>query len=118
MLPAAVAVAQTEILIDFTADGRPQIAIWLEDAEKNFIDTVMVTRLVGTLGLGNRPGRSDFGSSILWPTGRREMALPIWAFRRGVEYERLVFQDCRESSLGWHDRDSSEEPFCWQAGDD
>jgi hypothetical protein len=91
--------------------GDPQIAVWLEDDRGAFIDTMMVTRLVGTFGLGNRPGRRDFGSAYLWPYGRREMALPVWAHRRGAQYDRIVFQDCRESALGWHESYSSVEPF-------
>lgn len=97
--------------IEMTPAGNPQIAIWLEDRDGNFVDTIMVTRLVGTFGLGNRPGRSDFGGSYLFPYGRREMTLPVWAHRRGVEYDRFVFQDCKESWLGWHEATSSPEPF-------
>lgn len=105
--------AQAERVVDveLRPTGSPQIAIWLEDEAGNYIDTLMVTRLVGTFGLGNRPGRSDFGHGYLWPYGRREMALPVWAHRRGVRYDRLVFQDCREDALGWHETDSSLEPF-------
>lgn len=89
----------------------PQIAIWIEDAQGQFVDTIMITRLVGTFGLGNRPGRPDFGGGYLWPYGKREMALPVWAHRRNVQYDRLVFQDCKESWLGWHELTSSREPF-------
>jgi hypothetical protein len=97
--------------VEFTPLGEPQIAIWLERADGTFVDTVMVTRLVGTFGLGNRPGRFDFGGGSLWPYGRREHTLPVWAHRRGVEYDRIVMQDCRESALGWHESTSSLEPF-------
>src|SRR5213075_2629076 len=79
------------IEIELVPSGHPQIAIWLEDDQGRFVDTIMVTRLVGTYGLGNRPGRGDFGSGYLWPYGRRESALPIWSHHRGVEYDRLVF---------------------------
>lgn len=91
--------------------GDPQMAVWLEDAQGTYVDTMMVTRLTGTFGLGNRPGRPDFGGGYLWPYGRRENVLPVWAHRRGASYPRIVFQDCREDSLGWHERHSSEEPF-------
>ncbi len=97
--------------VEITPLGDPQIAVWLETSDGAFVDTIMVTRLVGTFGLGNRPGRQDFGGGYLWPYGRREHALPVWAHRRGVEYDRMVFQDCRESSLGWHEAHSSLEPF-------
>ena len=97
--------------VEFAVAGDPQIAVWLEDAAGTFIDTLMVTRLVGSFGLGNRPGRADFGGGFLWPYGRREQTLPVWAHRRGVAYDRIVFQDCKESWLGWHEAVSSAEPF-------
>lgn len=99
------------IEVELTVAGDPQVAVWLEDADGAFVDTIMVTRLVGSYGLGNRPGRPDFGGGYLWPYGRREMTLPVWAHRRGVEYDRLVFQDCKEDWLGWHEIVSSHEPF-------
>lgn len=97
--------------VDLTVAGDPQMAIWLEDASGQFVDTIMVTRLIGTFGLGNRPGRPDFGGGHLWPYGRREQSLPVWAHRRGVTYDRIVFQDCKEDWLGWHEQVSSHEPF-------
>lgn len=97
--------------IELLPSGDPQIAIWLEDDQGNFVDTIMVTRLVGTFGLGNRPGRRDLGGGYLWPYGRRESTLPVWAHRRGVLYDRFVFQDCKEGWLGWHEATSSSEPF-------
>ncbi|MEM9490026.1 MAG: hypothetical protein AAGC55_12840, partial [Myxococcota bacterium] len=33
-----------------------QIVVWLEDAAGNFVDTLFITELTGTYGLGNRPG--------------------------------------------------------------
>lgn len=103
--------AERVVDVELRPEGSPQIAIWIETEDGTLVDTLMVTRLVGTFGLGNRPGRSDFGHAYLWPYGRREMALPVWAHKRGVRYDRLVFQDCREGALGWHETDSSLEPF-------
>ena len=103
--------SERSIGVEFRPLGEPQIAVWLEDAQGNFVDTIMVTRLVGTFGIGNRPGRNDFGGGYLWPYGKRESALPVWAHRRGVEYPRIIFQDCRENGLGWHEIHSSGEPF-------
>jgi len=34
-----------------------QLVAWIEDPAGNFIETVFITRQVGTFGLGNRPGR-------------------------------------------------------------
>ena len=97
--------------VELSVTGDPQIAVWLEDDTGQFLNTLMVTRLVGSFGLGNRPGRPDFGGGYLWPYGRREQTLPVWAHRRGVTYDRIVFQDCKESWLGWHEAVSSAEPF-------
>lgn len=109
------ALAQTSgartIEVEFQVVGDPQVAVWLETADGQFVDTIMVTRLVGTFGLGNRPGRPDFGGGYLWPYGRREQTLPVWAHHRGVSYDRIVFQDCKEDWLGWHEQVSSHEPF-------
>jgi hypothetical protein len=116
MLSALFAVSMTlagarVLEIELVPTGRPQIAIWLEDDRGAFVDTIMVTRLVGTYGLGNRPGRGDQGTGYLWPYGRREMTLPVWAHRRGVEYDRLVFQDCHENAIRFHNPISSEDRF-------
>ena len=111
MLCAALVPAARVVEVEIVPSARPQIAIWVEDAAGRFVDTVMVTRLVGTYGLGNRPGRSDMGTGHHWPYGRREMALPVWAHRRGVEYDRLVFTDCHESAIRFHNAVSSEDPF-------
>ena len=110
-LLATSAEAARTLEVSFTPTGAPQIAIWLETADGEFVDTIMVTRKVGTFGLGNRPGRADLGGGFLWPYGRREMTLPVWAHRRNVQYDRIVFQNCREGWLGWHELHSSQEPF-------
>ncbi len=103
---------QARILdIVFRPSPELQLALWLEDQEGRFVQTILVTRAVGTFGLGNRPGRADFGSGHHWPYGRREMVLPVWAHRRGKHYDRIVFQDCDEDALGWHEIESSNEPF-------
>lgn len=111
-LVALTAVPGARVIeLELVPTGRPQIAVWIEDSEGRFVDTVMVTRLIGTYGLGNRPGRGDLGSGYAWPYGRREMALPIWAHRRGVEYDRLVFQDCHENAIRYHNPISSGDRF-------
>lgn len=99
------------IEVELIPSGRPQLAIWLEDEGGRFVDTIMVTRLIGSYGLGNRPGRPDFGTGYAWPYGKRESALPIWAHRRGVTYDRLVFQDCKERAIRYHNPISSVDRF-------
>ena len=112
--PGSPAAADCRIArLEFHPVPRLQIAIWVEDAQGRFVDTVYVTRAVGSLGLGNRPGRMDFNSEVLWPYGRRENALPIWAHRRGVVYPRVVYQDNDEDDLSHAITDSSLDPhFC------
>ncbi|MBK8014641.1 MAG: hypothetical protein IPK13_25230 [Deltaproteobacteria bacterium] len=110
-VPGTSAGSPGVLRVEFQPAGEPQIAVWLEDESGHFIDTLMITRSVGTFGLGNRPGRPDFPSGFRWPYGRREMTLPVWAHRRGVRYDRRVMQNCREDALGWHETYSSVEPF-------
>jgi len=103
-------------------DLGPQIAVWVQSADgSQFIDTLMVTNLTAVRGIGNRPGRWDFLSAPLFPYGKRQMALPIWAHARGVLYNTVVMTEeiCAvggpdypaESCLGWHEPYSSPESY-------
>lgn len=95
-------------------DFGPQVAVWIETADgATFVDTVMVTNAVALYGLGNRPGRWDFRSGPRFPYGRRPMALPVWAHRRGVQYQALAMDDGYDDAIGDHAAVSSPEPhFC------
>lgn len=106
-----------------------QIAVWVEDTAGNYVDTVYITRLTGTLGLGNRPGSSMFKSDFRFPYGRREMVLPVWAHKRDKRYGRLQMggkwgnsmatcgaagvspSECDDETIGYHFMVSSPEPF-------
>jgi hypothetical protein len=68
----------------------PQIAVWVEDSEGRHVDTLFVTRVTGSLGLGNRSGRAEMKSDFRWPYGRRPMVLPVWAYTRGKQYPLVV----------------------------
>ncbi|HFE43947.1 MAG TPA: hypothetical protein ENJ18_00435, partial [Nannocystis exedens] len=110
------ALAEDEALIEFHFKpvANLQIAIWLEDAEGNFVDHVYVTQATGKLGIGNRPGRWDFVSSWRAPYGPRVSVLPIWAHRQPTEYPKIVFFDddpADQESLGWHENSSSPESY-------
>ena len=70
----------------FLPAAHLQIAVWIEDAAGNYVDTAYVTRSTGALGLANRPGNARFKSAYRWPYGRREMVLPVWAHTRGKQY--------------------------------
>jgi hypothetical protein len=95
----------------YYADSALQIVIWIEDAQGNFVDTVYVTRSVGYYGIGNRPGEWNFPSNALFPYGRRETTLPVWAHRRGKTYPLIVFQDGYDQDLSHSIGQSSVEPY-------
>jgi hypothetical protein len=95
-------------------DLRPQIAIWLEKADGSFVDSLYVTNATAAYGIGNRPGHWRLPSSIKFPYGKRVMALPVWAHRRGRLYDNLIMQDYMntgENWLGFHEQVSSTEKF-------
>ena len=65
---------------------RPQIAVWIEKKDGSYLTDLFVTRSVGMLGLGNRPGNAWLKSDFRWPYGRRPQSLPVWAYHRGKSY--------------------------------
>ncbi len=96
--------------------GGPQVAIWLADADGKWVADVAVTRMTAILGIGNRPGVWNFGSSPKFPYGRRLFDLPVWAYSRaaarGVWYREVVMAASQpETTLGWHENVSSPEPY-------
>jgi hypothetical protein len=113
-----------------------QMAVWIEDQAGNYIDTIYVTRLTGTLGLANRPGLPGFKSDYRFPYGAREMVMPVWAHKRNHLYGKVVMggakldgtrmrigdttdcgSDCRNDTIGYHFNVSSPEPFyCGPSG--
>ncbi len=97
-----------------TPDYGPQVAVWVESADgTTFVDTLMVTNGVALYGIGNRPGRWDFRSGPLFPYGRRIMALPVWAHRRGVLYDSVLMNDGMDNWMTFHEPVSSPEShFC------
>ena len=93
----------------FTPTRGAQIAIWVEDAEGTFLDTVALTSSVALRGVGNRPGALQMNSGFRWPYGRREGILPVWGHRRanapGAEpFPMVIFQD--RTSEGFASRTS------------
>jgi hypothetical protein len=108
--------ADDEALLEFhfTPVGNLQIAIWLEDAQGNFLADVFVTQATGKLGIANRPGEFLFLSSWRAPYGARESVLPVWAHRRGKTYPKIVFHDPNQGnhdSVGFHEASSSPETY-------
>jgi hypothetical protein len=82
----------------FTPTKRAQIAIWIENADGVFLETVVLTSSVALRGVGNRPAALQMNSGFRWPYGRREGILPVWGHRRanspGAElFPMVIFQD-------------------------
>lgn len=55
--------------------NAPQIAVWIEDAQGNYLSTVYVSRKIATQGWMMAKGN------------RRKEALPHWCYSRGVVYQ-------------------------------
>jgi hypothetical protein len=98
-------------------DFGPQIAVWIETADHTLVDTLMVTSLTATRGIGNRPGIWNFRSGPKFPYGKRWMSLPIWAYARGKLFDSAFMQDDnppqnpRENWMGFHEQVSSRETY-------
>jgi hypothetical protein len=111
--PDVQADAQHCVVVDteFTPAPELQIVVWLEDTQGHYIDTLYITQLTGTFGLGNRPGVKNFKSAWHWPYGRREFVFPVWAHRHGKTFPLLVFQDGNDPGLSHSMDQSSVEPY-------
>jgi len=58
----------------------PQIAIWLEDMDNHYLETLYVTKRSATQNWRRAPGDKE-------QTIRRDEALPVWSHRRGIKAE-------------------------------
>jgi hypothetical protein len=106
-----------------------QMAVWVEDDQGNYLATLYVTRLTGSLGLANRPGLPTFKSDYRYPYGSRQMVMPVWAHARNHTYGQVVMgggeangagmitdtttcgSNCDNTTIGYHSTVSSNEPF-------
>ncbi len=89
----------------------PQVVVWLERTNGEYLRTVYITNETGVRGLGNRPGRFDFNSGPLWPYGRRITTFPVWANRHGEEFDLVVFQNGDDSNLSHPFNQSSKDSY-------
>jgi hypothetical protein len=101
---------------DRRLDLGPQIAVWVEKDGAGYLTELLVTNLTAVRGIGNRPGYWKFPSSWRFPYGKRVMALPVWAHRRGKLYPTVVLQDDGGSSggemgIGFHEQVSSPDGY-------
>lgn len=98
-LAPARASAQRIVQVSFTpAAPRAQFAVWIEDPDGVYLQTLGLTQAVAYRGIGNRPGAFEMNSGFRWPYGRREGVLPVWGHRRasapGAElFRRVIFQN-------------------------
>ncbi|MEL7118653.1 MAG: hypothetical protein AAFO07_04410 [Bacteroidota bacterium] len=82
---------------------HPQMAVWIEDAQGNYTETLFVTKATAK-GIfyggrskanfkefdGKKGGRGDY---------RRVNALPVWSHKRGVLYEDKMYVPTRANPL-------------------
>jgi hypothetical protein len=72
----------------------PQIAVWIEDPDGNYIDTLYVTRRTATQKWRGKPGPYEEKGNI-----RRKASLPYWAHKRGVRYSDGLFLPTKKEPL-------------------
>lgn len=63
----------------FSVKNPPQIAIWSETPEGEYLETLMITERTGRQSWRKAPGDSERKKDI-----RRPEALPVWEHRRGI----------------------------------
>jgi hypothetical protein len=75
-----------------TIKTTPQIAVWIEDTDGRYVDTLYVTKKAGTQGWRTSP---DLPAKKI----RRPESLPCWSHRRGVVYPDGLFMPTRENPV-------------------
>ena len=62
----------------FSLRNAPQMVLWSETLDGDFIETLMVTRKLGTDGWSRAPGDETAGQTLTRPS-----AAPVWSYRSG-----------------------------------
>ncbi len=75
-----------------TVNTTPQIAVWIEDLDGRYIETLYVTRRAGTQSWRKSP---DLPAKEI----RRPESLPCWSHRRGIIYPDGLFMPTREDPV-------------------
>jgi len=64
------------VIMGVTTTGVPQMAVWLEDMQGNYLETLYVTK---------KASNSSYFKSLFEAGERRPEALPHWSFSRGIQ---------------------------------
>jgi hypothetical protein len=75
-----------------TVNTTPQIAVWIEDLDGRFLETLYVTRRAGTQSWRTSP---DLPAKKI----RRPESLPCWSHRRAIVYPDGLFMPTRENPV-------------------
>ena len=82
---------------------HPQMAVWLEDGDGNFIETIYISKATAQgLFFGGR-SKNNFKEFDAKPSAstdyRRVNALPVWSHKRGVTYDDGMYVPTRDKPL-------------------
>lgn len=75
------------LFLGIKVKNTPQIAVWTEDMEGNYLSTVYVTKKTATQGWQMANGN------------RRKEALPVWSHARGIRYDDGLYMPTSEQPL-------------------
>jgi len=80
------------------AFNHPSFAIWVEDLNGNFIETLFVTKAVGTGVFGHGELAPGKWSNVPGPV-RRPAALPYWSFKRNIQAPDGLYTPSPETAV-------------------
>lgn len=75
------------LFLGIKVKNAPQIAIWLEDTQGNYLSTIYVSHKIATQGWQMASGN------------RRKEALPHWCHSRGIAYEDGLYLPTKDKPL-------------------
>lgn len=75
------------LFLGISKKNPPQIAIWAEDMEGNYLSTIYVTHKIATQSWLSSGGN------------RRKESLPHWCYQRGVQYEDGLYLPTKDAPL-------------------
>lgn len=76
-----------DLFLGIKRKNTPQIAIWAEDMEGNYLTTIYVSHRIATQ------------SWIMSGGDRRKSALPYWCHRRGVQYDDGLYLPTKDNPM-------------------